>query len=527
MNEQYKLLLVDDEAIERDAIKYILSKFNMDQFEIIEAANGQDAVSQAALMKPDVILMDIQMPGLNGIEASKIIKKIIPETKIVFLTAYNQFEYAHEAIKLGVEDFLIKPATNDRFKEVMNNTISAIEDQKSLALQQEAMESKLEKVTEYLEQEFVAAMISGNLDGKQADDYIEFYGLKDYYGMGVAINLFFEDADTSEIRNQMMKKRFLQQIEQGLTSCKSRLFSSISQNFLYLLLFDANEVTLLQNQQVIRTAIQNTADYFSENFATYSDFAFGDIYRDMTKLWKSFSKARAGSNKQISGDAAIYKERLQALIKGIQTQDDELTSEWIESYLQSLNLGEEAIEAVRVKIYEQTILIINQLKELGITYPKSSQQLFTSIMTLSNRGQIKQLMKDLLQRAMEQVQEGQTDKTKALMSKVITYINSHYNENITLEQLSEKCGLSTFYLSKVFKRHVDMNFSDYLSYIRINVAKRLLKNPEMSMKAISKEVGYQDPNYFARVFKKYEQMTPTKYRNLNLHIEEADDDDEV
>ncbi len=521
---QYKLLLVDDEAIERDAIKFILSKFNMDHFEIHEAPNGQEAVSQAALIKPDIIIMDIQMPGLNGIESSKIIKKILPDCKIVFLTAYDQFEYAHEAIKLGVDDFLIKPASNERFVDVMMRTVEAINNQRNLMKQQEEMESKLEKVTEYLEQEFVSAIISGNLAKGQAEDYMEFYGLNDHYGMGIAIHLYFdEEESSSEIRNQMMKKRFLQHVEGGLVTLSSPIFTSISQNFLYLLVFNKDDVALMQNQQIIRKAIEKTGDFFSENYATYSDFCFGDVFKDPTKLWKSFSKARAGSNKQISGDSTVYKERLNALIKGIQTKDDSVIAYWIDTYIQSLNLGEETIERVRIQVYEQVILIINSLKDIGIIYPKSSQLVFGEIMTLENRAQIRQLLVDLVEQSIDQLKETETDKTTALMNKLITYINSHYNENITLDQLSDMCGLSTFYLSKVFKKHVDMNFSDYISFIRINVAKRLLKNPEMSMKEISSEVGYQDPNYFARVFKKIEKVTPTHYRNIQLHLEDKDE----
>lgn len=133
-------------------------------------------------------------------------------------------------------------------------------------------------------------------------------------------------------------------------------------------------------------------------------------------------------------------------------------------------------------------------------------------------------LKELVHNALELVKEDKSDKTTVVMNKLITYINSHYNQNITLEQLSELCGLSTFYLSKVFKKHVNMNFSDYLAYVRIMVAKRLLKDSGMSMKAISMEVGYSDSNYFARVFKKYENMTPTEYRNRVIQGEDWTND---
>lgn len=201
MDRPYQLLLVDDEDIERDAIKYILSRSDMDVFEISEASNGQDGVSQAALIRPDIILMDIQMPGLNGIEAAKIIKKIIPGCKIIFLTAYNQFEYAHEAIKLGVEDFIIKPTANERFLEVMKRTVETIQSDIELREKAEAMEIKLEQVSEYLEREFVSAVTSGDIDKSQADDYLSFFEIPFSNGMGIAIHIYSDQtSETSEIR---------------------------------------------------------------------------------------------------------------------------------------------------------------------------------------------------------------------------------------------------------------------------------------------------------------------------------------
>jgi two-component system, response regulator YesN len=126
----YKILIVDDESIEREAIQFILSKQTRYEFHFFEAINGQEAISSVALNSPDIIMMDIRMPGLNGIESTRIIRKILPNTKIIFLTAYNQFDYAHEAIKLGVMDFLVKPATNERLFEVIEKAIQAIETDK-------------------------------------------------------------------------------------------------------------------------------------------------------------------------------------------------------------------------------------------------------------------------------------------------------------------------------------------------------------------------------------------------------------
>ncbi len=469
--------------------------------------------------------MDIQMPGLNGIEAAKIIKKIIPGCKIIFLTAYNQFEYAHEAIKLGVEDFIIKPTANERFLEVMKRTVETIQSDIELREKAEAMEIKLEQVSEYLEREFVSAVTSGDIDKSQADDYLSFFEIPFSNGMGIAIHIYSDQtSETSEIRNQMMKKRYLAKLEKSLANLPGRIFTTITKNFLYLLVFGESKETLTQLQNNIRKLIGEASDYFADEFSVYTDFGIGDIFSDPTQLWKSFSKARFGADKRMAVESAVNKERLNALLRGIQNQDEQAVEKWISSYVMHLNLHEISQEDMHIKLYEQCVLIVDGLKDKGIRLEEDSKKIFQKIMKAETESDVTLFLKELVHNALELVKEDKSDKTTVVMNKLITYINSHYNQNITLEQLSELCGLSTFYLSKVFKKHVNMNFSDYLAYVRIMVAKRLLKDSGMSMKAISMEVGYSDSNYFARVFKKYENMTPTEYRNRVIQGEDWTND---
>lgn len=512
--EKYKLLIVDDEPIERDAVRFILRKENIFEFEFFEATNGQDAISSAALHSPDIILMDIQMPGINGIEATKVIKKILPESKIIFLTAYNQFDYAHEAIKLGVLDFILKPATDERFIEVIKKTIEALKSEKEQKLFKEEMESKLGQISKYLEHEFLTSLINGDIEEAQGKEYLEFNGINFCWGMGVVIGTKADiTAVPSMLRLQMLRKRFIEKIESRLNMMVVHKYSIILKDYIYLLVLGDSQNELLQLQQKIREIINEVSCAFAENYQFYADFGIGDACNKLDCLWKSFWTAKGNCNKRQPIKDSISEQNLKALVKSLNDQDEESFSRYIEAVFEDISLESETIEHLRIKLYEQFILIRDWISDKIFDSKIQTFELFNQVMKINNQNEGKHLLRDFCHQYMNEISNQKTDKSSIVLDQLIVYINMHYKENLTLDQLSAVCYLSPSYISKVFKKHLNTNFIDYLSSVRIKVAKRLMKNPALSMKEISAEIGYIDANYFTRVFKKYEGVTPSEYRN--------------
>ncbi|WP_070000332.1 response regulator [Cellulosilyticum sp. I15G10I2] len=512
--ERYKILIVDDESIERDAIKFILKKEALFDFEFFEAVNGQDAISSAALHTPDIILMDIQMPGLNGIEATKVIKKILQDSKIIFLTAYDQFDYAHEAIKLGVQDFILKPATNERFIEVIKKTVEMLQEEKEQKLRKKEMESKLEQVTKYLENEFLTSLINGDIEEGQGKEYLEFNRVNFKWGMGIVISTKADpEAVPSMLRLQMLRKRFLEKFETRLDMMVNHKYTIILKDYIYVFALGDTQNELLQVQQKIREAINEISVSFAEEHKLYADFGIGDPCNKLDCLWKSFWSAKGNCNKRQPIKESMSEQNLKALVKSLNDQDEESFTRYIELVFEDISHPTQTIEHLRVKLYEQFILIRDWLSDKIFDTPLHTFDLFNQTMQIKTEHEAKCLLREFAHQYMEKINKQKTDKSSIILDQLIVYINMHYAENLTLDQLSSVCYLSPSYISKVFKKHLNTNFIDYLSSVRIRVAKRLMKNPELSMKEISSEIGYVDPNYFTRVFKKYEGITPSEYRS--------------
>lgn len=516
----YKVLIADDEAIERDALKYIIENSKLPIEEIKEAVNGQEAVSLAAVFEPDIAIMDIKMPGLDGIESSKIIKKIKSGTKIIFQTAFDELDHAKAGIELGVEAFIVKPASKERLITVIEDAINVIELERLQEARQNEMADKLKQVSKYLEEEFLASVVSGELSETQLKEYGEFMNLKGSFGFGTVLILNYDsDVYGSELRKQMMKKRVMEKLRESVMPLRRPCIMGHKKELIQLLVLEDTAEEAYKHQENIKEIIVTLGEMIQREYQLHIDCGIGDVKEGLANLWQSFAVARRSCRKKLNTQQEGVEDiLLTRLVRCMSDGETQAVKDEVNCLMDKMEARSEDMDALKASLYEFTVLLNRTIKESASVKISTSDELFRDIMAIKTFASARGFLKEYLHRSQDQLRDQKTDKTMVVVDKLITYINNHYSENITLDQLGEISGFSTFYLSKVFKKHLDMNFSDYLVSIRIKVAKRLLKNPQKSVKEISTEVGYPDPNYFSRVFRKAEKMTPTEYRNRHLTL---------
>jgi two-component system response regulator YesN len=170
-----RVLIAEDEDFERTALKFLINKYYSDKIQVVgEASNGQQAIEKASLLKPDIVLMDINMPAVDGLQAGEKIKEINKNTEVVILTAYNYFEYAKKGIQIGVYDYLLKPYSNEEFLDSINKLIERITERKNLNL----------SVSDYTEQ---------TLDGAGGNNVEIVEAAKKYIQMNYTKEISLED----------------------------------------------------------------------------------------------------------------------------------------------------------------------------------------------------------------------------------------------------------------------------------------------------------------------------------------------
>lgn len=517
----YRLLIVDDESIEREALKFILKRSEISFDEIIEASNGQEAISIFAVSKPHIVIMDIKMPGINGIEAAKVIKKIDPDSKIIFQTAFDQFDYAHEAIKLGVEDFIVKPSTNQNIIDILNKTICDLEkDFKSKGTQKD-MENKLNKVSRYLESEFVMSIVIGEIDEEQAMDYFTFFGTTFYWGFGVVIKLWNGvEQSESYLHSKMVKKRFFESMIDTLKRNNIKCIGNLVRGTIYILIVGISKNNKESYYGIFKKTTEELLEKYEERYRFKGSVGVGKEYSAIGELWKSFSEAKIECYEKLdkSENDNYYESMNEMGIKLSQSiieNDEESMLSQLNNELDRIIYASTDINEIRFKIYE-LIISMNKYIYETIRINKGSDKLIEGINEIHSIADAKSYVQQYFVAVIAEINSQKTDKTGVILDKVIKYMKEHYSENISLEKMAMKSGFSIYHFCKIFKKYYNMNFKDYLSVIRIENAKKMLAEPKLSIKDISASIGYTDPNYFTRVFKKYEGITPTEYRNNRI-----------
>jgi two-component system, response regulator YesN len=410
----FKLLIADDEALERQALRYIIKKHCSEITEIQEASNGREAIEIHSTFRPQIILLDIKMPGINGIDAASKIKKENPACKIIFLTAFDYFEYARDAIKIGVENFIIKPAEDEAIVEAIRSLTDELKKELDLANSRQNNEDNFLAAKGFLEKELVASLVSGDFNRSQMKTLLAMMNINCYNGFSVIVKTGRVDYGVKEednIHREIFERRFTEKIKNIAKASDYVCLINYKNAMFFILLLSDTEMLLSDEKNDSINFVRSLYSELKKDIDTEVTIGIGREFHDIEGMSDSFSEAKIACSKQESKE---------------------------------------------------------------------------------------------------------TDSGKAFIDKVCKYINDNYAEQITLDTVSNMIGFSSFYFSKIFKQYKNMNFIDYLTLVRINKSKELLMDFSISIKEISDLIGYNNPDYFTRVFKRCEGITPTEYRNKKM-----------
>lgn len=199
-----QILIVDDEEIERKALGCCIKESQLGIGEVIEAENGRKAIMMARLYRPELIVMDIKMPGINGLEATEAIREFLPEAQVIILTAFDQFEYAKEAIKLSVVDYLLKPVNEAQLKTLLEQQIKKVLAQREKEAAYVIQEQQTKLMKSYLEKEYIHGLLGGQIEKERLEDYFRYLDLKVKGFHCVLIKL---EKGLSEFQQEMLLER--------------------------------------------------------------------------------------------------------------------------------------------------------------------------------------------------------------------------------------------------------------------------------------------------------------------------------
>lgn len=538
MNE-IKVFLVEDEMVIRRGIKNSIDWEKEGYIFCGEASDGELAYPMIIKEKPDILITDIRMPFMDGLELCKLVKKELPNIKILILSGYDEFDYAKEAIRLGVTEYLLKPISSGKLLEALNGVSESIRREKEdKDLVRKYMEEMREN-TEHEKQKFFEQMIAGNLSMADALETGKKYEMNLSAGMYNLLLFHFTLGKENRKSGEL-----LGEAEYAIEKLTERLeyvfeFQRGVEGWAFLLMAD-NEEQMSERVKELSKDLEE----FMKNYSTIAYFGgIGQPVARLRELEESFREAERAL-------AARFTMELNRIIsvedirmaQNVDTLDDiEITSfgeiektrtmlekflnngaedeidEFVDVYINEL--PEENLKSVLMRQYiimDAYIVMMSFCEKFeGIEgeMQAQSEELKNSMKTIQTLEEIKNYIRMLLKKII-----GVRDTISGRRYSDIIEIakdqirKTYMSDEISLNTIAAEVGMSPSYFSSIFSKEMGKTFVEYLTEIRMDRAKELLMCSSMKTSEIGYEVGYKDPHYFSYIFKKTQNCTPKEFR---------------
>lgn len=510
------LFIADDEKNIRDGLKCILEWETLGFTLCGEAANGEEALSGILKAHPSLVLLDIRMPKLSGIDIVRIAREQGYTGKFIILSGYSDFSYAQAAIRYGVEYYLTKPIDEDELLEVITTIKKAIDQERrtsdNIALYREKAKDVIlhELITGTWKTNSSTGMSSADFQGMELVSDIYQVIICEQFG---AIPIY-KDYSFAELLN--------------ITNSNNRYFEHFSE--------DGRDIILLKGSFALRRFEDFLNHYEKTNFPFF--LAYGHPVKNLDEIYLSYEEAAALTKRRFfctQGQHTLgYQELPVMLTRNNRISDIELNKYCTEltNYLQANNRrqvastffsleeylynADNSIESVKLfltdlflqlkecvsKIYNSSRISFPTNSAI-ISYIGSCNYLYEIILYIS--GQVKSVMDN-----------NDSSSRDSILEDILYYIDNNYNKNLKLETIAPLFGYNSAYLGKLFTKAIGENFNSYVDHRRIEHSKELLEHQNIKVYEVSEQIGYKNVDYFHKKFKKYVGISPAEYRRQFL-----------
>ena len=529
----FKIMIADDEKVAIDSLRFIIEK-SFDNVELTTSArSGREAIELVEQNPPDILFMDIHMPGINGIEAIREIRKRHKKIAIIVLTAFDQFEFAKEAVNLGVMEYLLKPVNRAKVVEVINKAMDLIQAEREKLQIELEMREKLEFIGPILESGLVYSILSAD-SPSEIENYKRILELDKEGGYILTVEFVDEatgDYGNSKIGYSVQSQQFYPFFTDTLKYLCRCVVGPVMLNRISVVIPSDIDSDEYEGRQEAIALGERVMAKLSEKMNCGMKIGIGKRYRRFDMLSASFEESLKAL-RYLKGTGVMHYTDITARTEAVGTEYPVYKEKLL---IQKVSVGD-AAESIRafhcifdwlVREYgEQPLRIKNKLLEIVFLINHMSFEyepgggnggadLLEEMLVINDLSELKIWCRKRVEGVIAQINSYRDYKAGGLTKRAKEYIKTNYSKAITLEDVAREINVSPQYLSKLFKEETGENFIDYLTSIRIRIAKNLLEGDELSVKEICYSIGYSDPNYFSRIFKKVVGATPTEYRERN------------
>lgn len=509
------ILIADDEKIEREGIRYLLS-LEKGERRIFEAANGKQAMQILRTENIDMILTDIKMPVMDGLELARRAKELFPEIRIVIFSGYNDFTFAQEAIRYGVTDYILKPVDPDNFHEIIEKAEKNIRER-------QAEENREIRRQNFLQQYFLQNYL---YSGKKEilEKAGEFVDLDKWNRWHCAILIetdtaFFDTAEENfpgELQKELRRVFFYLNLNERQSLL---LFQDVYCDYLLV----ANHLyTFLKRNYMVRIYLAVSRKF---DGCECLPEILGQLEQQMEEKFyhpeKHIFSCEEEELKMVAGEVQD-SQLMQMISEDISRKDTEQLWKHFECLKEKYSSNTQ-FSAMYIKFVFSNV-IQELFQENQFADEHRLEQEIDRLYSCGNIMDILKVTEDNI-REYEKFLERSMSESRNEVAAVKNYIYQHYGEDLNLEMLAEKVYLSSGYLSFIFKKETGMNLNRFIKVFRMEKAGEFLRDTNMKVAQISEKVGFANVSYFCRSFREYYGCSPESYRKGTGGDEEISSED--
>ncbi len=539
----YKVLFADDEILTREAITEN-TPWEETGFTLMGTAqNGKEAIELMENSRPDLLITDICMPIMDGIELSKFVKNNYPEIQVVILSGYDEFEYAKQALKNGVAEYILKPITSLELKEELLKFKDKIDKANNQKCHVEKIQRAYEKNMPVVREHFLNRLLEGNISKEQIVKRLEYFNIN-LAGTYQAV-AFVEIEDATEILKlypgipENLMQFAIANIANEVLENETRTITFQNVNDTCVVIYMEESENKLQ--KLIYKTGNNIREEMQRCMKTNVYIAVGETVHAPTQWKKSYESARHAKEFKYLLEEPVFifkkdyrkaeyrteqfnmemNEWIDKLVLSIKANQKEVLEKTIRDLFKKISDAKYERQDACLQIQNCVLSIAIKLEEMGLELPNHAERETSFMNKLHSYKKISMIEEKFSAFCLELtdiIASKKEDSNQTMAELAIDYMIKNFNNpELSLNMVCEYLSVSVSYFSMIFKNYTKETFIEMLTKVRMEKAKKMFQTTRKKNYEVSEAVGYNDPHYFGVIFKKYTGMTPTEYiRTINI-----------
>jgi two-component system response regulator YesN len=519
-----KLLIVDDENHICDGIKkYIISKkYPIKQIKV--ASDGEEALSLIKEYEPDIVISDVVMPKKNGIQFANESMKLLGNTKFIMISGHDDPDLLKAAYKFRAYDYLFKPIDLEELDQVLTSVILECQTERKEQHQNKKLNEQLkETLPLYQEKQLMALLTNQLTESTEINRYLKEVGLAqaDHY---VVLCFYFSERPAYSI-----KEKIIEQIEKELPNPSFSFFED-ERIVLSLLSFSKSSLSEMKSGYLYEVCTNIQARVFHK-YQLEMTVGIGNEINRMENISVSYYQALEAVNQQfirgygkvihyekicsntitplrIELDVAMLKE----LIVG--NVEEAKLSVLLKEFYEIPWISKEAVQQIRLELCAFIVHMTNMSEPSKGVKTEQFHNLLFEMMQLQTLLEIENSLLNYLEVLQRSLKNSKAELISPIVVKNLEIVEDKYMESLSIQQISKELNVSPNYLSSLFKKEIGMNFVEYLTQYRLRKSIELMNDSSLKLYEIAGKVGYEDENYYSKVFRKYYHMSPSEFRGI-------------